>query len=100
MDFANCIEECGMSELPYQGRRYTWSDEHENRILSNIDWIFINGAWLDVLPSSTTIFLSEGISNHCPAKVIMAEYRANHVKSFIYCNNWSKHPHFARLVEE
>ncbi|XP_019257699.1 PREDICTED: uncharacterized protein LOC109235909 [Nicotiana attenuata] len=30
----------------------------------------------------------------------MAGERTNHVKSFIYCNNWSQHPHFTRLAEE
>nr|XP_016433942.1 PREDICTED: uncharacterized protein LOC107760411 [Nicotiana tabacum] len=100
VNFANCIEEGGLIELPYQGSRYTLSDKYEHRILSKIDWTFINGAWLDVLPSSKTIFLLEGISDHCPTKVIMAEDRSNHVKSFIYCNNLNQHPHFTRLIEE
>lgn len=27
VDFANCIDECGMIQLSYQGERYTWNDK-------------------------------------------------------------------------
>lgn len=42
---------------------------------SKIDWAFINEEWIESMPSSKVIFLPEGTSDHCPAKVVMTEER-------------------------
>ncbi|XP_049406369.1 uncharacterized protein LOC125870045 [Solanum stenotomum] len=74
VDFHECVTDCGLLEVPTQGNRYTWSDKHDgNRIFSKIDWIFINNEWLDTMFSCKAMFLPEGISDHCPAKVILSE---------------------------
>ncbi|XP_075076769.1 uncharacterized protein LOC142163387 [Nicotiana tabacum] len=67
MDFQQCMQESGLMEMPTQGNRYTWNDKNdEQRIFSNIDWNFMNGEWLDKIPTCNTRFLAKGISDHIP----------------------------------
>lgn len=42
-NFANCIEDYRLIEIPYQGSKYAWNDKNiDTKIFSKIDWIFIN----------------------------------------------------------
>ncbi|XP_060183185.1 uncharacterized protein LOC132613154 [Lycium barbarum] len=100
VDFANCVDECGLIEIPHQGNQYTWSDKGSSeRIYSRIDRVFINDIWLQTMPYCKSIFLLEGISDHCPAKVILEEERTRKKKSFLYSNVWGKHPKFLGIVK-
>nr|XP_009607477.1 uncharacterized protein LOC104101690 [Nicotiana tomentosiformis] len=78
--------------------RYSWNDKGvDKRIFSKIDWIFINDMWLDNMPTCRAILLPEGISDHCPIKVSLAEENPRRKRSFQYCNTWSHNPQFVDL---
>ncbi|KAG5629494.1 hypothetical protein H5410_001211 [Solanum commersonii] len=94
-------DECGLIQLPYQGGRYTWNDKSgDDIIFSKIDWMFINQEWLDTMPTSRTIFLPDGISDHCPDKVTLKDEIHRRQKAFQYCNAWGQHPQFQKVVKE
>ncbi|KAK6787432.1 hypothetical protein RDI58_015957 [Solanum bulbocastanum] len=77
IDFQNCVNNYALVEMPQQGNKYTWNDKSSGpRILSKIDWVFINGEWLDSMPTYMVRFLPEGISDHCPSKVSLIEERS------------------------
>ncbi|XP_019263376.1 PREDICTED: uncharacterized protein LOC109241111 [Nicotiana attenuata] len=58
MEFQDCVESCGLLELPPKGRGYTWSDSHRGqRVLSKIDWSFINNEWLLQMPAYTANYM-------------------------------------------
>ncbi|KAK6783021.1 hypothetical protein RDI58_020817 [Solanum bulbocastanum] len=100
VDFHNCVVESGLLEFPAQGPRYTWSDKRANqRIFSKIDSIFINEDWLNIMPSCKAIFLPEGISDHCPAKITLS-YSLMIKRFFQFCNVWAQHPQFLTIVKE
>ncbi|KAH0784377.1 hypothetical protein KY290_003975 [Solanum tuberosum] len=80
VDFAKCVEDCGLIELPY------------------LDWALINDEWLTNMPSSKTTFLPEGVSDHCPIKITLTEERIRKQSSFLYCNAWGQAPQFQSLV--
>ncbi|XP_075080128.1 uncharacterized protein LOC142165484 [Nicotiana tabacum] len=101
VDFHNCVMECGLMNLPSQRNMYTWSDKHaEHRIFLKIDWIFINDEWLSTMPECASRFLTEGINDHCPAKVTLVEERQKIRRTFQFCNIWAKHFQFMRIVKE
>ncbi|KAH0723423.1 hypothetical protein KY289_006467 [Solanum tuberosum] len=100
VDFNDCVTTCGLLEFPTQGNRYTWNDKHDgHRIFSKIDWIFMNNEWLDEMPSCRALFLPEGISDHCPARVTLSEICKTR-KAFQFCNVWTKHPQLQATVQE
>ncbi|KAK4719178.1 hypothetical protein R3W88_017516 [Solanum pinnatisectum] len=85
--------------MPQQGNKYTWNDKSSGpRIFSKIDWVFINGEWLDSMPTYMVRFLPEGISDHRPAKVSLIEERSRRRKSFQFCNECATHPQFLGIV--
>ncbi|KAM3219264.1 hypothetical protein P3L10_023795 [Capsicum annuum] len=100
VDFKSCVHDCGLLEFPTPGNKYTWSDKHSHqRIFSRIDWIFINGVWLNTMLPCQAMFLNEGISDHCPAKVMLMD-NPKFKSPFQFCNVWTKHPYFIWLVNE
>lgn len=65
-----------------------------------IDWVFVNGEWIDTMQQYKTHALPEGVSDHCPFVVEMIQTQEKKGKAFRYCNIWSKHPDFLHIVEE
>lgn len=56
--------------------------------------MFINGIWLNVMPTCKATFLPEGISYHCPAKIVLNEINIKTRKTLYYSNVWAQHPFF------
>ncbi|XP_070047273.1 uncharacterized protein [Nicotiana tomentosiformis] len=99
VEFSNCIKACGLLELPHQGNKYTWNDRRsEQRIYSKIDWVVINEEWLDNMPLCKAKFLTKGISDHCPVKIVLAEEKQRSSKSFKFCNVWAQHLQFLEVI--
>nr|XP_009600461.1 uncharacterized protein LOC104095915 [Nicotiana tomentosiformis] len=100
VEFNKCIEACGLIELPNQGCRYSWNDRHsDQRIYSKIDWALVNNDWLDSMPDCKAMFLPQGISDHCPVKIVLNNERHRGRKLFKFCNVWTQHPQFLEQVE-
>nr|XP_009792506.1 PREDICTED: uncharacterized protein LOC104239547 [Nicotiana sylvestris] len=99
MEFQDFVESCGLLELPPKGSTYTWSDRHEvQRMLSKIDWAFINNEWLLQMPAYIANYLPAGISDHSPIKVELLNAPGRISKPFKYCNIWATHPKFLEVV--
>ncbi|XP_019251316.1 PREDICTED: uncharacterized protein LOC109230251 [Nicotiana attenuata] len=100
IDFQSCLDVTGLTELPNSGCSYTWNDKHESgRIFSRIDWVFVNGEWMDNLVDCRAKFLPEGVSDHSPIQITIAQNNNQARKTFRYCNMWSSHPKFKEIVE-
>ncbi|XP_070026381.1 uncharacterized protein LOC142182202 [Nicotiana tabacum] len=101
VDFHNCVDTCGLIELPQQGQKYTWNDRSDDhRIFSKIDWMFINEVWLNTMHACRATFLPEGISDHCPAKVMLNESNFRRRTAFYYSNVWAQYTLFLAKVRE
>ncbi|XP_019252860.1 PREDICTED: uncharacterized protein LOC109231672 [Nicotiana attenuata] len=103
IDFHSCLDVTGLTELPSSGCSYTWNDKHESgRIFSRIDWVLLNGEWMDNLVDCRAKFLPEGVSDHSPIQITIAQNNNQVRKTFRYSNMWSSHPrnHFSNIVEE
>ncbi|XP_075080113.1 uncharacterized protein LOC142165463 [Nicotiana tabacum] len=100
-EFHRCIEQCELIELPTSGSRYTWNDRHgDDRILSKIDWVFINTSWLNSMLVYMAHYLEEGISDHCPLKLSSTNSPRRAKTSFKFSNVWATHPNFLDIVKE
>ncbi|XP_060183270.1 uncharacterized protein LOC132613259 [Lycium barbarum] len=85
VDFEDCLDACGLVKMPSNGCNYTWTDKQDDRIFSKIDWVFVNGDWLDGMPD-------------CRANVCQKQ-PTKRKQVFKYGNVWGKHPEFQRIVE-
>ncbi|KAL2893703.1 5'-3' exoribonuclease 2 [Bienertia sinuspersici] len=66
-----CMEECGLSDIPYKGNFYTWCNKHldDSRVYSRIDRVMANDEWQEAYGCMIAQFLNADISDHCPAFV-------------------------------
>ncbi|XP_009592006.1 uncharacterized protein [Nicotiana tomentosiformis] len=100
-EFHKCIENCGLLEFPTTCSRYTWNDRHgDKRIMSRIDWAFINSAWLNNMISFRAQFLQENISDHCLLELTPYSAQRKNKHAFKFCNVWSSYPDFLEVVKE
>ncbi|XP_060210999.1 uncharacterized protein LOC132638023 [Lycium barbarum] len=98
VDFQDCLDGCGLVEMPSNGCKYTWTDKQDDRIFSKIDWVFVNGDWIDGIPDCRVKILPEGVSVHCPIVIHMVQQPTKRTQVFKYCNVWGTHPEFQRIV--
>ncbi|XP_060217032.1 uncharacterized protein LOC132644455 [Lycium barbarum] len=100
VDFQLCLDTCGLVELPTNGGKYTWTDNQDERIFSRIDWVFINGEWMDDMPECRANILPAGVSDHCPIVVQMVKQINKPRRAFKFYNVWCQHPDFHKVVED
>nr|XP_016488071.1 PREDICTED: uncharacterized protein LOC107808098 [Nicotiana tabacum] len=72
-------------------------NQKNGRIFSRIDWVFVNGEWMDNMIDCRAKFLPEGVSNH---QVTLMHHLIKRKMDFKYCNAWSAHPQFLEIVED
>ncbi|KAG5604098.1 hypothetical protein H5410_025590 [Solanum commersonii] len=52
------------------------------------------------MPACKSMYLNEGISDHCPIKITFEGNNVKTRRAFKYCNVWSKHPQFKHVILE
>ncbi|KAF8089111.1 hypothetical protein N665_0518s0036 [Sinapis alba] len=64
-DFENTVQYCSLSDLGYQGPKFTWCNKRDEGIIcKKLDRILVNEVWLDHRAQSYGIFESGGCSDH------------------------------------
>jgi hypothetical protein len=101
-DFNSFIVRSGLSEFPFVGSAFTWSNNQEgpDRILSRLDRVFGSGSWFDLPLSFSISHLHRACSDHAPMILHCASRSATGPSSFRYLNMWSSHHNFFQMVEE
>ncbi|KAK4710274.1 hypothetical protein R3W88_004787 [Solanum pinnatisectum] len=102
MEFAQCINNCGLIELKYSGSNFTWWNGRieEHCIFKRLDRVMGNQEFMDLLPSSEVQHLIRRGSNHVPLHVTCNTEEEPMVRPFKFLNFWTKHPQFKKLIED
>ncbi|RAL37786.1 hypothetical protein DM860_000480 [Cuscuta australis] len=98
-DFKNCVQTCGLEEIPSEGSKYTWSNRQGcgRRIYSKIDRALANIDWFNCF-NTKILVKEEGLSDHSP--LLMREIHTGKGNiPFKFCNMWLLDPLFPTLVE-
>ncbi|XP_074306230.1 uncharacterized protein LOC141641471 [Silene latifolia] len=100
--FQDCVDVCGLMDLPAQGAFFTWINKQEpgSMVFSRIDRAMTNDEWLNMYPDTSTVFHPEGLFDHCPCTITMCPVVERKKGSFKYFNIWSKDPEFVDIVKE
>ncbi|RAL44030.1 hypothetical protein DM860_014167 [Cuscuta australis] len=98
--FQECLEVCGLEDLPFEGPRFTWTNNQEidKRIYSKLDRPLGNIEWILNLDYKV-YFKERGICDHSS---IVVKQIAQQVPSlhFSFYDMWTLDPHFPSLVAE
>ncbi|XP_039004831.1 uncharacterized protein LOC120132053 [Hibiscus syriacus] len=101
-DFQNCVDVLGLSDHPFSGPLFTWSNKQQGSFLArNLDRVLINPVWFGSFADSEVEFLAPGDSDHCPAFAWLYKFApVSRPKPFKFLNFWTLHPRFMDVVEE
>ncbi|XP_062114462.1 uncharacterized protein LOC133825549 [Humulus lupulus] len=91
-DFSDCLHDCGLVDLPYNGCFYTWSNKQEppNRIVAKLDRVLGNKVWLDCFNNTAVYFMPEGLFDHSPAILSLSANINMGKKPFRYFKMWQR----------
>ncbi|KAL4284184.1 hypothetical protein GQ457_16G024570 [Hibiscus cannabinus] len=100
-DFLDCMDSLEVSDHPYNGPQFTWSNlQSESFLARKLDRALVKSSWIDLLPHSCVEFLAPGVSDHCPILVWLERRLFSLRKPFKFFNFWVKHPNFLNIVED
>jgi exonuclease III len=64
--FRRWINDMNLKELPLHGRRFTWSNGHNNPTLVRLDRVFCSVEWEEAFPDCLLQSSATQDSDHCP----------------------------------
>ncbi|XP_012859003.1 PREDICTED: uncharacterized protein LOC105978134 [Erythranthe guttata] len=67
-DFRGAIDECGLSDIGWEGKIFTWTNnrKHPYTIRSRLDRVCVNGEWAVLFPNAVVRHLEHVGSDHSP----------------------------------
>lgn len=64
--FNNAIIDLDLVDIPFSGRRFTWSNMQLDPLLVKLDWVLVSSSWGLSFPSTSVQPLAKPISDHIP----------------------------------
>lgn len=98
-DFRECIMDSGLTEIEFEGDRYTWCNNQKgrHRIWERLDRSFGNGEAIVQLSTLKSKHLTRNASDHSPLLLNLAEETKQKAR-FIFQKMWMDHPQFQQVV--
>ncbi|XP_010418651.1 PREDICTED: uncharacterized protein LOC104704229 [Camelina sativa] len=98
-DLSQCLLNSGLSDLPYHGNTFTWSNKHEvDPIAKKLDRILMNDVWFQEHPLSLGVFGEPGFSDHSPCCVFLDTMKPKPRKPSKFLSLLNNNPEFANLL--
>lgn len=96
--FNEVISAQGWIELPFHGRKFTWTNKQESPLLERLDWFFASVSWNVSYPQSTAWALPmDEMSDHVPCSIHIGTSIPKG-RTFRFENYWMEHPNFMQIV--
>jgi len=95
--FREALDECDMSEISLQNRKFTWSNERQRPTMSRLDRFFCNAEWDATFSNHILNAFSTSLSDHCPL-LLSNQSGPRRPSSFKFENYWVKLPGFKDVV--
>jgi hypothetical protein len=71
--FNSIIAQGELMEIPLSGRRYTWSNNHEDPTFELLDRVLVSPTWEENFPLVTVSTLTRDLSDHTPLLITTGE---------------------------
>ncbi|XP_060178070.1 uncharacterized protein LOC132608002 [Lycium barbarum] len=94
-DFQDCLDDCGLTDLHYVGRSYTWTNNH---VYSRIDRAIVNSTWITQMTSERVLIMEPNFFDHSPLWIRFQQLSQNRERSFKFLNCLVESPQFMPLV--
>lgn len=97
--FNEMIADLDLSEVPFSGQEFTWSNMQDDPLLVKLDWVFTSSAWLLSYPATQVQCLPRPISDHI-LYVIHNGCSIPKANIFRFENYWVSRPGFLETVDQ
>lgn len=95
--FNDTILGLDLLDIPFTGRRFTWSNMQPDPLLVKLDWVFVSAAWGLSFPATTVQPLSKPLSDHIPYAINIGS-KVPRGTGFRFENFWVDQPDFLATV--
>ncbi|KAJ0261541.1 Reverse transcriptase zinc-binding domain-containing protein [Hirschfeldia incana] len=100
-EFSQCIASAKLTDLPYTGNYFTWSNKQGDSLVSKkLDRILVNDEWLASFPSAKGVFGDPGVSDHSPCSIILDTVSPKVKRPFKFYSMLNLNPEFTILIRE
>ncbi|XP_075092462.1 uncharacterized protein LOC142172690 [Nicotiana tabacum] len=100
--FSSCLQQTALSELPWHGEYYTWTNKQPgvDKVISRIDRVFGIYEWMMNWNHVETVYDLPQISDHAPMVLTLASSCWDGKVPFRFFNIWTNHQEFTQIVTE
>ena len=101
--FKNCMDKCGLTDLGFQGPRFTWTNKSlawNGPIQERLDRGLGNAEWKLLFPMAEIHHLPRVKSDHCPIMLLTDPCERKPPKPFRFERMWLTDPSFPSVVEQ
>lgn len=100
--FRNCIDNCKLLDLGFNGPRFTWTNKrHNGLVLKRLDRVLCNLSWKHAFDEANMLHLSRVTSDHCPILINTRPITQNFgISPFRLETIWFGDPSFPNLIRE
>lgn len=100
-DFQNLVQHCELTDLGYQGPRFTWCNKrHEGVICKKLDRVLVSKQWLQQYDQLYSVFEPGGCSDHLRCRFYIKENEQKVKRPFKFTNALTNYPGFQKEVAE
>ena len=98
-DFQQLIQHCELTDLSYQGPRFTWSNKrHEGVVCKKLDRVLVSKQWLYQYDQSYSVFELGGCSDHLRCRFYIKEEEKRVKRPFKFTNTLTTYSEYQREV--
>lgn len=95
--FNAVIEQGELMDIALSGRKYTWSNNHEDPTFTVLDRVLVSSTWEEHYPLVNVSCLSRELSDHTPLLITSGEKLKNQQK-FRFENCWFERPDLPHVI--
>ncbi|KAM0830982.1 hypothetical protein ACQ4PT_065875 [Festuca glaucescens] len=96
--FRSVIEDLELREFQLVGRKFTWSSDCNNNVMTRIDRVYMTKEWEFSYPQYQLTPASSSISDHCP--LLLKKMDVRHFKGFRFESYWVGQAGFKQVVSQ
>jgi len=100
-DFQNLVHSCELTDLSYQGPRFTWSNKRQDGVIcKKLDRVLVSRQWLQQYDQSYSVFEPGGCWDHLKCRFYIKEQEKKVKRPFKFTNALTSMADYKETIEE
>jgi hypothetical protein len=96
--FNAVIKQGELMDISLSGRKFTWSNNHEEPTFAVLDRVLVSPSWEEHYPLINVSCITRELSDHTPLFITMGE-KPKHQQKFCFENCWLERPDLPEVIK-